>query len=438
MANLAATPDMRPAGERRFAIDKYLTWNGCKYDARRLIAWCVPAEARRVVSPFFGSGAVELELVRSRLNLHIEGSDLDCALTLFWQAMLSSSDEVAKRVGQIVPRSRPVSREEFEHMRPGLGLARRSHQASKHDRIPAQGDASISGRTQSAVVAARYWVMNTLAFSGNMGCLAYNGNRAKKLCHARLKWLAHLRTFKAPALPGRLSVTHRDAYEAIAGCPKDALLFLDPPYLDRTTASQRYYSCGPNWGVEKHRDLRKMLDRHERWIMCHEDIPAIRKLYEGFRILKYAKASSGARSRTHVGKHGTIAQGYRRELLILSDWVAKRLPAGEPPIVLRGGDGSCPDCLKCGGRRKRVLRKGALVAHRCPLSGRRSAGDCCEKCAVCNALLPTGRREGVHQEHCKNIFPELWKAHRGPVVLGAKQDRKRWPASEAPVQSVAE
>lgn len=397
--------DPRPPGERRYGIDKHLTWLGSKYDCRQLIAWCVPSEVSEVHSPFFGSGAVEFELLRKRPKLSLAASDLDQALVIFWQAMLASSDQVAQCLAKCIPRSRPITRETFDHMRVNTLVSLK--------------------KVAPQVTAARFWLLNHLAWSGNMGCLGYAAKRAERLRNTRDQLLKHVRGFHAPLPKGRLTVTQQDAITAIKMSPKAALLLLDPPYLDRvlgTTKSHKQYNCGPNWGIKKHRELQTLLQSHPRWILCHEDIPEIRELYRGYRVLEYVRGSGGGtKVRTVAEKHASVGQSFRPELLILSQWVAERLPDGEPPMPPRTVAAGCPNCPKCKGLRKDTPNgTGAhSLQHKCPLSGARPVVGCVDECSVCGALLPTSRREGVHQAHCKHVWPELWRVHSGPCVRPA-------------------
>jgi len=136
-----------------------------------------------------------------------------------------------------------------------------------------------------------------VSFSGNMACLAYCEKSATRLCQHRKQRIGNLRGFEAPQPAGRLTISCQDCFSALESSPGDALLFLDPPYLDRalgTTKSTRQYSCGPNWGISEHRQLRQSLTHHERWILCHEDMPEIRTMYEGYRILTYAQSTGQA------------------------------------------------------------------------------------------------------------------------------------------------
>mmetsp|Transcript_133334 Transcript_133334/g.414616 ORF Transcript_133334/g.414616 Transcript_133334/m.414616 type:complete len:439 (-) Transcript_133334:62-1378(-) len=394
---LSAAVDLRPAGERKYGVDKHLVWLGSKHDARQLIAWHVPVEVAEVVSPFLGSGAVEFALLRQRPSLRVAGSDLDEGLVIFWKAMLSSSLQVARSLAKLIPCSRPITREEFDRER--ARMFNQPHVASP------------------PLTAARFWLVNHLCWSGQMGCMAFAPQQAEAVRKTRGHLLNHVRGFRAPGPAGRLRVTRKGALEVIRSSPPAALLFIDPPYLDwdlGTTLSRKQYSCGSNWGIDKHRELRNLLRGCQRWILCHEDSPEIRNLYRGFHVVEYSKSAGGTM------KAGAAAQPIRTELLICSRWVSERLPEGQPPTPLRGGaDAAVADCPKCNGRRKSSPANPATdpFRHKCPLSGARSAMGCMEACAICHALLPSSRRDGAHQAHCKKVWPDLWKAHVGPAVV---------------------
>merc|ERR1719223_810355 len=100
--------------------------------------------------------------------------------------------------------------------------------------------------------------------------------------------------------------------------PPTALLFLDPPYLEkarifnphlkRQGLSGAAYACGDSWDLERHRELCKFLRTRERWILCHSDHPEIRTMYDGFHIVDYRDGKQWSKS-SKVG---------RIELLVLS------------------------------------------------------------------------------------------------------------------------
>ena len=62
--------------QQRYRLQLYII----KVYDRSFIAAHVPRAVKAVVSPFFGSGGVEFELVHTRKNLRVRGSDGDAAL----------------------------------------------------------------------------------------------------------------------------------------------------------------------------------------------------------------------------------------------------------------------------------------------------------------------------------------------------------------------
>ena len=130
-----------------------------------------------------------------------------------------------------------------------------------------QGGAELRSKNSLFLSAAKFWSINHLAFSKQMGCLAYSEVRANSLCQNRKKLFAHVRSFQPPQPLERLSIVSQDCFLAIDGSADDDLLLLDPPYLDRvvgTTKSRRHYSCGPNWGLEEHKQLRSILTLRQK------------------------------------------------------------------------------------------------------------------------------------------------------------------------------
>ncbi|CAE8684734.1 unnamed protein product [Polarella glacialis] len=83
-------------------IDRHFKWIGSKHDNRRFIAEHVPQQVREVRSPFFGSAAVELDLLRTRPGLSVRASDKHTALVVFWKAMLACPEDVANKLARLV------------------------------------------------------------------------------------------------------------------------------------------------------------------------------------------------------------------------------------------------------------------------------------------------------------------------------------------------
>eukprot|EP00747_Dinoflagellata_sp_TGD_P016939 gnl/TRDRNA2_/TRDRNA2_125477_c0_seq1.p1 gnl/TRDRNA2_/TRDRNA2_125477_c0~~gnl/TRDRNA2_/TRDRNA2_125477_c0_seq1.p1 ORF type:complete len:686 (-),score=112.16 gnl/TRDRNA2_/TRDRNA2_125477_c0_seq1:205-2169(-) len=297
-----------------------LKWLGCKHRSRDLVAAVIPEEVTELVSVFFGSGALEMHLLRSRHGLHVKAFDLDRALMNFWEEMLCEPGEVAWAFEKLVA-SRVTKKQYYALQQQVFGP----------DFEP------------GPIAAAAYFVVNRLCFQSKMTS-AFVPSEAKKLTGKIVsKYASSIRNFSLPK--GLELGLPADAFETIAATPSDTCLFLDPPYLTtrgtstprgpyRKTVKEgrignsREYACSPNWGHAEHEALRRALQAHPRWILCHADGHEIRKIYSGFRMLSYTTK-------------GFLNQTTRSELLILSPWVAERVgtPLGlAPPPELNATD----------------------------------------------------------------------------------------------------
>eukprot|EP00928_Gymnodinium_smaydae_P022042 TRINITY_DN18641_c0_g1_i1.p1 TRINITY_DN18641_c0_g1~~TRINITY_DN18641_c0_g1_i1.p1 ORF type:complete len:453 (-),score=60.08 TRINITY_DN18641_c0_g1_i1:749-1948(-) len=191
--------------------DKLFVWVGNKYTVTKFILRHIPKECVQVVSPFFGSGAVELGLLRERSDTSVVASDLTTSLVRFWEAMIDSPVRVANEVDKLLPTNRNVRKAEFDAWVEAI----------------AQESGSVD-HARPEVTAARFYCVNLIAFNGKMNDARYCEADAEKTHRFRDKRLRRLREF-VPLEDGRLQVCNRDCFETIQSAPKDALLFLDPP-----------------------------------------------------------------------------------------------------------------------------------------------------------------------------------------------------------------
>ncbi|CAE8595829.1 unnamed protein product [Polarella glacialis] len=313
---------------------RLLSWLGSKFQARSLILACIPLEVQEVVSPFFGSGAAELELLRERRHVKVRASDADAALVNFWQQVLASPQAVADQLSGIIPAKRAVTAVEFDVMQRNLTRIR---------------EGAVMAGAPAVLAAARFWAVNHLCFSGLMRS-SFQGPQALKLQRSREKKLQRVRGFQPPAAM-RLQLAATDCFESVRTSPQGALLFLDPPYLQeggsrrkeklkRGGLSQARYACGPNFGLQAHTQLRQLLSTRSRWILCHSDCQEIRELYAGYHMVEYGQGCAQGRAgqgpaaaKARTGPAETV----RRELLILSSWVAERAPC---ELLVGGGAGA--------------------------------------------------------------------------------------------------
>lgn len=297
------------AGGKR---DRYLEWMGNKYRVREVIAKYVPKKVSTVVSPFFGSGAVEFQLLRERPDLKVLASDLDKALVTFWQQLQRSPKGLVASIEKKMPRDDIIRRNLFDHWRSSL-----------------QGNIKELG--SDIDIASAFWLVNKLTFNGFMTgkVCSYQEPQAKKLFDFREKRMKHLLAYEA--LPTRrLQLKTCDCFKAIRQSPPDALLFLDPPYL----GTAQYREDGM-FGTALHQELKELLASLDKWILCHEDSPDVRSLYAGFDAIEYTQFSAikqGGLRQAAVKKEDTR----RKELLVLSPWVSQQLRAQQKKAGVTG------------------------------------------------------------------------------------------------------
>lgn len=366
-----------------YKTDKLLVWVGSKLQNSEFIVDHVPLGISELVSPFFGSGAVELALLRSRSGLRIRASDLDHSLIGFWKAMVSIPKDVAKHVARLFPKCQ-ISKDMFQNILT-------TH--SKNSQDLASADQAIN--------AARFWMINHLCFNGKMSKhISFNKLVAERISRNRDARISSLRGYVLED-SCRLSLEVHDAFEVIESSATDTMLLLDPPYLvdmpeDRTNkgpgpkgkvcgkcgrcgrefkfyrslekhiascaadpsgeecrvqwicqacgeecgcksawekhvksmscqvaqpykrlrGNEAMYACGPNWGMELHNKLHKLLAGRSKWILCHQFDSRILALYADYHIIEYVQGQTAFMTGRTSG---------RKELLILSPWVSAEL-----------------------------------------------------------------------------------------------------------------
>ena len=184
--------------------DKVLCWLGSKASKREFVARHFPEEVNLVVSTFFGSGAVEFYLLRTRASISVHGFDLHSALVTFWQAMLISSADVGACVARMLPRNRIVSKSEFSGMLDKI----------TDKKVPCK----------ASLTAARLWIVHRPCNICNLGSRFWQASRARILMKSRKKMIRGLSAFKPPeGVDQRLRMERKDCFESIKASPASAL-----------------------------------------------------------------------------------------------------------------------------------------------------------------------------------------------------------------------
>ena len=257
----------------------------------------LPNHVKKVVSPFFGGGSVEIAMSKF-LGLNVVGYDIFDILCNYWNFQIKKPEVLYKKLSQLKP-----SFKEFERIRKILNKVWKKE--IKLDPL----------------TLAVYYVYNfNLSYGpGFMGWTSEIYLNKKKY----QKMLEKIKNFK----PGKLSVKQGD-FEKVLKKHKNDFLYCDPPYFIGPD-SKMFKGVYPMRNIPvHHRDfpherLRDMLKKHKGgFILSYNDCPTIRKYYKGFKKLYPTWQYTMGQGETRIGKN-RIEKGNKHiknshEILIFS------------------------------------------------------------------------------------------------------------------------
>jgi len=201
----------------------------------------------RLISPFFGGGSFELKCAERGIKVY--GNDKFCHLANFWTQLKENPAELAQTVELI----RPLSKSEFYRLR-----------------------VSIESETNVLLRAAYYFAINRCSFSGATFCGGFSQEAAdKRFTESSIERLKTTNTKNIQ------SISNLDVLDMIAHYPDD-VLFLDPPYY----IENYLYGRDGDTQIFDHSSLAKTLHTRKKWMLCYNDCPYIRDLYNDCRIVK--------------------------------------------------------------------------------------------------------------------------------------------------------
>ena len=261
-----------------------LKFPGSKAWLVRKMLLLVPKDITDFVSPFFGSGVIELNIAQRGVRVY--GYDICPRLTNFWQYWLRDTEKVFYEAKQLI----------FSNTKSELGEIK----------------LNLAGTDIKA--ASEYYAVNRLGFSGKM----YDGKhikpyqiRGNQIFRDGSKTHIFPKHIKK-ALPKykRLPVTVKkiDFSVSINRHP-DAFIYCDPPYFNR---EKDLY----NLDCFDHERLRRDLDDKPHWITSYQDVPEARDMYRDFKIITLKMKSTFRKE----GKNPP-----KKELLIFSNDLAEKL-----------------------------------------------------------------------------------------------------------------
>lgn len=255
----------------------------------------VPQQTQAIVSPFMGGGVVEVNFAYN-FGIPVYAYDLYSPLVNFWKQYLDNPSTLMWRVKQILEHHS----KEVYHKRESLS----------------NSFANIRKIKSLREMAAMYYLWNKLGHCG-------------KVIEDWKPYVADF-DFDLDGKPYRIRGTQYlaivsqqilDFYEKYhrllkvnVGCcdfatalerHPDCLAFCDPPY----PVDHRLYQH--EFSEDDHRRLAETLKTHEDWILCYNEHPLIRELYDDYPSIV-------------IDKHSGIANKWGREQIIFSHSVAEK------------------------------------------------------------------------------------------------------------------
>ena len=285
---------------------KYKRYNGLplRYAGGKSLAVghvveAIPSKVIKLVSPFFGGGAVEFA-ASLELGMKVVGYDVFGILTDYWEEQLNRPAELARRIRKWKP-----TRDEYNRVKERL----KGHWTGKRP---------IKDRLD---LAAQYWFNHNLSygpgFLGWMSRIYEDPVRFDRL-------VSKVQNFSAPRVKVRQGTFER----TIPKHCKD-FLYCDPPYfLDGDSKMFRGIYPQRNFPVYHkgfdHELLRVLLGKHKGgFILSYNDCDQVRKWYGDFRIVKVEWQYTLGQGETRIGKNrvekGSDHVKESHELLIVKE-----------------------------------------------------------------------------------------------------------------------
>lgn len=223
-----------------------LRYPGGKSRAANKIASFISEDITEIISPFFGGGSVELHLT-SR-GVKVFGYDIFKPLVEFWQCLLERPQLLSNSVKTHHPLE---GKEKFYELQ--------------------KSQMNFDKKIERAAV---YYVLNRSSFSG----ITLSGGISPDHPRFTLSSIDRVRNFYNP----NINVELADFKSSLLKHP-NTFAYLDPPYLVKSSLYGEKGNAHKNFD---HLALFNILKNRTRWLLSYNDCEEIRKMYNGFRIIK--------------------------------------------------------------------------------------------------------------------------------------------------------
>lgn len=268
-----------PTGKTKYkrCVNSTLRYAGGKSLAVGLIVELLPDNIEKIVSPFFGGGAVEIACAKE-LGLQVVGYDIFDILTNFWDVQINQPEELYKKLKKFEP-----TRSEFKKIKGIMKL---------------HWDKEKIIKNKYDLAALYYFNHNTSYgphFLGWPSDIYLQSERYNKM-------IEKVRDFDVKNIKINCA-----SFENVIPKHQNDFLYLDPPYyLDGD--SKTFVGLYPhrNFPIHhngfKHKLLRDLLNEHKGgFILSYNDCSIIRKWYKDFDMITPSWQYTFSQGDTRIG-----------------------------------------------------------------------------------------------------------------------------------------
>ena len=238
----------------------------------------LPDNVKKVVSPFFGGGSIEIAMSKY-LNLEVRGYEIFDILCNYWKFQIEQPKLLYDELKKLKP-----NKEEFERIRKILTKVWKK-------------EITLDPQTLAVYYVYNFNLSYGPGFMGWSSDIYLDEDRYKKI-------IERIRDFD----PKNLKVECADFQDTIKNNPNE-FLYCDPPYFIGEN-SKMFKGIYPMRNIPVHHKgfpheaLRDLLKNHKGgFILSYNDCPTIREYYKDFKQLFPSWQYTMGQGETRIGKN---------------------------------------------------------------------------------------------------------------------------------------
>lgn len=276
-----------------------IRYAGGKSKAINKIKPYISKDIKRLVSPFFGGGSLEI-IIGSELNIPVLGFDIFDILVNFWNVQINKPIELYNFLLTLKPNT-----ETYNIVKDKLKKWNKSQKL--YDKLQTNYYKDESIELTDIEGAAYYWFNHNLSYGpmfmgwASSVYVGDNSNIQKKYINA----IEKIKNFKC-----NLNIKEQSFEKTITQYKND-FMYLDPPYfLDKNSDNKMFKGIYPNPNYDihhtgfDHEKLRDLLLKHEGgFVMSYNNCEIIREWYKDFELYYPEWNYSMGNGETRIGKN---------------------------------------------------------------------------------------------------------------------------------------